>query len=113
MAEFHPVVWMLDEDFGKVKYYYHNQELIAIDAQGTYANPDADIQGKEYSWNHSIGEVLNSLINQGLQLDFFNEYSYSPYPCFKNIVQGADRNWRVKGLEDKIPMVYSLRATMK
>jgi hypothetical protein len=40
-----------------------------------------------------------------------NEYSYSPYPCFNNIVQGADGNWRVKGLEDKIPMVYSLKAT--
>src|SRR5687768_5568939 len=110
MAEFHPVVWMLDEDFEKVKYYYHNQELIDIDAQGTYANLDADIQGKEYSWNHSISEVLNALINQGLRLDFFKEYSYSPYPCFKNIVQGADGNWRVKGLEDKIPMVYSLKA---
>ena len=45
MAEFHPVVWMLDEDFEKVKYNYHNQELIAIDEQGTYTNPDADIQG--------------------------------------------------------------------
>lgn len=111
MAEFHPVVWMLDEDFEKVKYYYHNQELIAINAQGTYTNPEANIRGKEYSWNHSISEVLNALINQGLQLAFFNEYSYSPYPCFKNIVQGLDGNWRVKGLEDKIPMVYSLKTT--
>ena len=110
MAEFHPVVWMLDEDFQKVKYYYHNQELITIDAQGTYANLDADIQGKEYSWNHGISEVLNALIGHGLQLKFFNEFSYSPYPCFKNIIQGTDDNWRVKGLEDKIPMVYSLKA---
>ena len=113
MAEFHPVVWMLDEDFEKVKYYYHNHELIAIDAQGTYTDPDADIQGQEYSWNHSISEVVNALIGHGLQVEFFNEYSYSPYPCFKNIVQGTDGNWRVKGLEDKIPMVYSLRAIMK
>ena len=113
MAEFHPVVWMLDENFDKVKYYYHNQELIVVEAHGTYANPDADLQGKEYSWNHSISEVLNALIKRGLQLDFFNEYSYSPYPCFKNIVQGADGNWRVKSLEDKIPIVYSLKATKK
>jgi SAM-dependent methyltransferase len=111
MAEFHPVVWMLDEDFEKVKYYYHNQELIEMDVQGTYTDRYADIQGKEYSWNHSISEVLNALINHGLQIVFFNEYSYSPYPCFKNIMQGSDGNWRVKGMEDKIPMVYSVKAT--
>jgi SAM-dependent methyltransferase len=111
MAEFHPVVWMLDEDFEKVKYYYHNQELIEMDVQGTYTDRYADIQGKEYSWNHSISEVLNALINHGLQINFFNEYSYSPYPCFNNIMQGSDGNWRVKGMEDKIPMVYSVKAT--
>lgn len=113
MAEFHPVVWMMDDYFEKVKYYYHNQELIEIDSQGTYADKDAAIEGKEYSWNHSISEVLNAVIGQGLQMEFFNEYSYSPYPCFNNVVQGVDSNWRVKGLENKIPMVYSLKATKK
>jgi SAM-dependent methyltransferase len=111
MAEFHPVVWMLDENFEKVKYYYHNQELIAIDSHGTYTDPDANVEGKEYSWNHSISEVLNALLLHKLQLEFFNEYNFSPFPCFDNIVQGADGNWRVKGLENKIPMVYSLKAS--
>jgi len=109
MAEFHPVVWMLDEDFKEVKYYYHNHETIVMNAQGTYTDRHANIQGKEYSWNHSISEVLNALLEQNLQLEFFNEYSYSPYPCFRNVVQGSDGNWRVLGLEDKIPMVYSLK----
>jgi 2-polyprenyl-3-methyl-5-hydroxy-6-metoxy-1,4-benzoquinol methylase len=113
MAEFHPVVWMLDENFERVKYYYHNQELIEIDSEGSYTDRSADVKGKEYSWNHSISEVLNALISHELQLNFFNEYSYSPYPCFNNIVQGPDDNWRVKGLEDKIPMVYSLKANRK
>lgn len=110
MAEFHPVVWMLDEDFQSIKYYYHNRELIEIESQGTYTDPNADIKAKEYSWNHGISEVLNALLGQGLRLEFFNEFSYSPYPCFRNIVQGPDGNWRVNGLEDKIPMVYSLKA---
>jgi len=113
MAEFHPVVWMLDEDFKEVKYYYHNQETIVMDAQGTYTDRYADIRGKEYSWNHSIAEVLNALLSKKLQLEFFNEYSYSPYPCFRNIIQGNDGNWRVKGFEDKIPMVYSLKASKR
>ena len=111
MAEFHPVVWMLDEDFNRVKYYYHNQEMIVVDTPGTYTDGPADINSKEYSWNHSISEVLNALLSQQLKLEFFNEYSYSPYPCFKNVHKGKDGNWRVIGLEDKIPMVYSLKAS--
>jgi 2-polyprenyl-3-methyl-5-hydroxy-6-metoxy-1,4-benzoquinol methylase len=109
MAEFHPVVWMLDEDFKEVKYYYHNRETIITEAKGTYTDRQASIHAKEYSWNHSISEVLNTLLSRGLQLQFFNEYPYSPYACFNNVVQGQDGNWRVKGLEDKIPMVYSLK----
>lgn len=108
MAEFHPVVWMLDEDFSGVKYYYHNQELIVMDSAGTYTEDSPVIEGKEYSWNHSLSEVLNALLSRGLQLRFLNEYSYSPYACFRNLVQGPDGNWRVKGLEDKLPMVYSV-----
>lgn len=111
MAEFHPVVWMMDEDFQSVKYYYHNRELIEIESTGTYTDRHANIKAKEYSWNHSISEVLNALLHQSLQLEFFNEFSYSPFPCFNNMVEGPDGNWRVKGLEDKIPMVYSLKAS--
>jgi 2-polyprenyl-3-methyl-5-hydroxy-6-metoxy-1,4-benzoquinol methylase len=113
LAEFHPVVWMLDEDFKQVKYYYHNHETIVMDSQGTYTDRNADVRGKEYSWNHGISEVLNALLSQKLELAFFNEYSYSPYPCFKNLNQGTDGNWRVIGIEDKIPMVYSLKAFKK
>jgi 2-polyprenyl-3-methyl-5-hydroxy-6-metoxy-1,4-benzoquinol methylase len=109
MAEFHPVVWMFDDDFQSIKYYYHNRELIEVDSVGTYTDRNAGIRAKEYSWNHSISEVLNALLRQNLRLEFFNEFSYSPYPCFNNVVQGPDGNWRVHGLEDKIPMVYSLK----
>ncbi len=109
MAEFHPVVWMFDEEFSRVQYYYHNEKVIEIEGQGTYTDGGQEIRHKEYSWNHSISEVLNALLNNGLQLKFFNEYPYSPYPCFKNLVQGEDGNWRIKGMEGKIPMVYSLK----
>jgi 2-polyprenyl-3-methyl-5-hydroxy-6-metoxy-1,4-benzoquinol methylase len=110
MAEFHPVVWMLDEDFKGVKYYYHNQEMIVVKSEGTYTDRTVEVDQKEYSWNHGIAEVLNSLIGHGIRLERFDEFSYSPYPCFNNLVKGTDGNWRVKGLEDKIPMVYSVTA---
>ncbi len=109
MAEFHPVVWMFDEDFAHIKYYYDNRELIVTENEGTYTDRNADIKGKEYSWNHSISEVLNALIGAGLKIELFNEHMYSPYPCFRNVVETEKNKWQVKGMEGKIPMVYSLR----
>ncbi len=110
IAEFHPVVWMFDDDFTHIKYSYENRELIVTENNGTYTDRDADIKGKEYSWNHSISEVLNALIGAGLSITSFNEFMYSPYPCFNNVTETADGNWHIKGMEGKIPMVYSIRA---
>jgi SAM-dependent methyltransferase len=109
MAEFHPVVWTFDDDFTHIKYHYDNREVIITENQGTYTDREAEIRGKEYSWNHSISEVLNALLRAGLVLEFFNEHMYSPYPCFRNIVETEPGKWQVKGMEGKIPMVYSLR----
>jgi len=113
MVEFHPVVWMMDENFEHIKYYYHNEEVIVEEQSGTYTDRNADIHYKEYSWNHSISEVLNMLIKHGLIIQHFNEFNFSCYNCFNNVVQGEDGYWRVKGLENKIPMMYSVKAIKK
>ncbi|MBL7798460.1 MAG: class I SAM-dependent methyltransferase [Saprospiraceae bacterium] len=113
LAEFHPVVWMLDDKMEFIKYAYHNDGVIESEMTGTYADRYADLKYKEYGWNHSLGEVLNALLRHGLQLEFFNEYPYSPFDCFDKTVRGADGNYRIQGLEGKIPMVYSLRAVKR
>lgn len=109
-AEFHPVLWMFDDDFTKIQYAYDKQEVIVTENQGTYTDREADIKGKEYSWNHSISEVLNALLKAGLNLDYFNEHMYSPYPCFRNMKETAPGKWEIAGMEGKLPMVYSLSA---
>ncbi len=111
MVEFHPVVWMMDEDFEHIKYYYHNEQVIVEECNGTYADRYAAIEYKEYSWNHSLSEVINALIKHGLQINHLNEYPYSCYNCFNKTVQGSDGFYRIKGLENKIPMMYSIKAT--
>ena len=113
MAEFHPVIWMFDDEFKYFQYAYDNAGVIETDSTGTYTDRNADINTKEFSWNHSISEVLNALISHGLEIDFFNEYNYSPYNCFSNTVPDGKGNYLIKGLENKIPMMYSLKATKK
>ncbi|MFZ1264003.1 MAG: class I SAM-dependent methyltransferase, partial [Chitinophagaceae bacterium] len=97
MADFHPVVWMFDDAFTHIQYYYENRELIVTENYGTYTDRNADIKGKEYSWNHSISELLNALIRQGLQIQHFNEFMYSPYSNFTNSVETSKGQWQIKG----------------
>lgn len=110
IIEFHPVVWMFDDNFKYIKYAYHNSDTIFEKQSGTYADKNADIEYEEYSWNHSLGEVINPLTRHNLQIQYLNEFMFSSWNCFNNMVQGEDGLWRVKGLENKIPVMYSIKA---
>ncbi len=112
-ADFHPVVWMFDNDFNYIQYNYFKNEPIVEIEEGTYANTSAPIQTESITWNHSISEVLTSLLTIGLELQAFSEYNYSPYNCFKNMEEFEPKKFRIKPLGNKIPMVYSIVALKK
>lgn len=112
-AEFHPLVWAWDDDFTHIKYYYHNVEPIAEEESGTYADKEAEIKQAFVCWNHSLGEVVNSLINNGLAIDDLQEYNYSPYPFVSDTVKIEDKKYHIKKFGDKLPLVFSIMATKK
>lgn len=107
-AEFHPVVWMFDDNFESVAYSYFNVEAIEENVSGTYADKDSDIHSRTFTWNHSLAEVMQSLIDQGLRILKFNEYDYSPYPIFSKLDGKETGRYRVGGYGKKLPLVYSL-----
>ena len=110
-AEFHPVVWMYDDDFTNVAYPYFNVAPIIETEQSTYADTNAQINIQSYGWNHSIADVLTALIKHGLRLDAFREYDSSPYNCFRHTTQRLDGNYIITHFEGRIPMMYALQAT--
>ncbi|HZV69041.1 MAG TPA: class I SAM-dependent methyltransferase [Saprospiraceae bacterium] len=112
-VEFHPVVWMFDENFEKIGYNYFNAGVIIETETGTYADKKADLILENVMWNHSMSEVLNSLIQNGLEINSFDEFDYSPYNCFKGTIEIGPKKYRIEHLENKIPMVYSIVATKK
>lgn len=112
-VEFHPVVWMFDEDFTFVKYSYFNDEVISEINAGTYADESAEISQQEVSWNHPTSEVLTSLLRQDLELRSFQEYNWSPYPCFRNTEEFEKGKYRIAHFTNKIPLVFSLVAQKK
>ncbi|RZJ68326.1 MAG: class I SAM-dependent methyltransferase [Flavobacterium sp.] len=109
-AEFHPVVWMFDDEFKYVAYNYFKAGAIIENETGTYADKSADIKNQSISWNHSLSEVVTSLLENGLTVQKFDEYDYSPYNCFSNMEEFAPGKFRVAHLRNDIPFVYSIVA---
>jgi ubiquinone/menaquinone biosynthesis C-methylase UbiE len=112
-AEFHPVVWMFDDNFKSIDYNYFNTGAIIETESGTYANREAPIKQEYVMWNHGMSEVLNSLIKNGLEINSVDEFDYSPYNCFRETIEFEPKKYRIKHLENKIPMVYAIVATKK
>lgn len=110
IADFHPVLWMMDESFEKIKYHYFNTDVITEEISGTYSDRDAPIKSIEHGWNHPFSEIFNALVKHGLQILQFNEFPYSPYNCFKNLEPGTDGMWRIRGMDEKMPVMYSIKA---
>lgn len=110
MVEFHPVVWMFDDNFKEIVYKYADTNPIIEELKGTYTNRTANIKNKSVSWNHGLGNILDALIQMELVITGFQEYDYSPYDCFKNTVEIEQGKFQIQGLEGKIPMLYSVVA---
>ncbi len=112
-VEFHPVVWMFDDNFDKIEYRYFNSGAIIETESGTYADKKAAITQTYVVWNHGISEVVNNLIAHGLEINSLHEFDYSPYNCFNKTIEFEPGKFRIEHLNNKIPMVYSIKATKK
>lgn len=110
-VEFHPVLWMFDYDFVQIAYSYFNSGPMVETETGSYADKKSPIKHTHVVWNHSISDVINSLIKNGLVINQFDEFDYSPYNCFNKIKECGPKTFRIEHLGNKIPMVFSLVAS--
>jgi 2-polyprenyl-3-methyl-5-hydroxy-6-metoxy-1,4-benzoquinol methylase len=111
LVEFHPAVWMFNNEFTRVAWSYFNRERIEETEEGTYADTAAPIALPSHTWNHALAESITALLEAGMQIDRFQELDGSPYDCFASTVKGEDGLYRIAGMEGKLPMVFSVVAT--
>ncbi len=107
LAEFHPAVWMFDDDLREITYSYFNREPIVETTDITYTENATEQDITSYSWNHALADVFQALLEAGLQVETFREYDYSPWNCFQNTVPSPG-GWQIEGLAGKLPIVFGL-----
>lgn len=110
IAEFHPYFYTFDWDTLNIAYNYFNSGQPYEEAEeGTYADPNAKIKLKEYFWCHSLMEVMQPLLKTGMQVVDFQEFDYSPYNAFPNVIERAPGEFVWKTIPQKVPYVFSLK----
>jgi SAM-dependent methyltransferase len=119
ITEGHPVLWTLDDRADvkagtlDVKYpYFPRPEPLAFPTQGSYADPTAHVeQPVEYSWVHSMGEIVTELARAGLRIEFLHEFPFVEWPVPFLERRDDGRWWLPADGEGELPLFFSLRAT--
>jgi SAM-dependent methyltransferase len=90
--------------------YFFSEEPDKAETAGSYAT---NFQGETrtyYLWNHSLGEVINSLIDADLRIEFLHEFPFALRAKFPTMVKGEDGYWRFRREHNMIPLLFSLKA---
>jgi len=110
IVEFHPVLWMFNEDFSQVRYAYSRKEPYVVE-EATYTDSETNNRQKTVTWNHGLAVVLNGLLCNDLQIKSFGEYDYSPFNLFGNMTAEKNGTFKIAGKNGEIPMLFSVVAS--
>ncbi|MCB0566597.1 MAG: class I SAM-dependent methyltransferase [Phaeodactylibacter sp.] len=111
IVEFHPALMMFDLDNVQpvYSYFYEEAPLETEINGGSYAGKYESVARlKEFTWQHSLSDIAMALLDVGLGLKEFREYSYSPYDCWPEMEEIAPGRFRSKKLPG-VPHLFSLR----
>lgn len=111
IVELHPFTNMISHDF-KVYFKYFDKGPYVDDSPGTYTDWNAKIKGNTYVWMHTLGEVVNALIEEGLTIEYIHEFPFTVYDQFPGHMK-KDKNghYILKNKDIQIPLLFSLKAT--
>jgi SAM-dependent methyltransferase len=118
MTEIHPVAQVFENEGvepGELRLaypYWSHTEPLRFEVKGSYADREAPTDGLvENGWDHSLGEIVTSLADAGLRLEFLHEFDFVRWPV-DYLVEGEDGRWRLPaGSGGELPLFFSLKAT--
>jgi SAM-dependent methyltransferase len=118
VSEIHPVAQVFESEGvtpGELRLaypYWSHREPLTFEVKGSYADPDAATDGLvEHGWDHSLGEIVTSLIEAGLRIDFLHEFDFVEWPV-EFLVKGDDDRFRLPpDSKGELPLFFSLKAS--
>jgi len=88
--------------------YFNNPEWLDCKPSGDYADHDFVSSQGTCEWAHPLSEVINALIQAGLQITFLHEFATGFFKSYPFMTQSEEGPWHLEG--DKLPLTFSLKA---
>lgn len=111
LADGHPFTEILAGDSLTIEKSYASTEPQEWDEPGTYTDADVEtVHNKSFEWAHPVSEVINSLLEAGLRIEFFNERYYALFARWPFLEPQDDGTYHMPPGMPAVPMMYSLRA---
>jgi SAM-dependent methyltransferase len=89
--------------------YFHTPEPEVYQSEGSYSGDKTSKIHTGKEWTHSLGDIVNSLINAGFRIEFLHEYPYIFFRALPYMQQDDQGSWRIPG--DRIPLIFTLKAS--
>jgi ubiquinone/menaquinone biosynthesis C-methylase UbiE len=111
MVEFHPFIYTLNDN-SEISDSYFKTKALETNIKKSYTDKSevSNKNLKHIEWHHSLSEVINSLITNGLKIEFLNEFPYQVYNCFPKLTETEKGKWVSEKYGDKNPYMYSIKA---
>ena len=110
IVDLHPFTNILSCDF-KIYYKYFQRAPTIDNSSGTYTDWNANIKGTTYEWSYTMGDVVNTLIKEGLTIKYLHEFPFSMYDQFPGFMKKNEKGQYVfKNKKIEIPLLFSLMA---
>jgi 2-polyprenyl-3-methyl-5-hydroxy-6-metoxy-1,4-benzoquinol methylase len=117
IAEFHPITQVFDGTEGVadplIRYsYFPRREPLERPVAGSYADPMARLRAdRAFEWLHSLGEIVSTVAERSLRIEFLHELPYSPERWAAFMERREDGNWWLpEHASGELPMIFTLRA---
>jgi len=115
IMEIHPLFYIFDDDKQgelKIKYPYFPGEkpILWDDDTPDYSNGEYIPKNPTYDWTWSLGEILTSLIEAGLKIEFLHEYDRLFYKGLPDMVKDEEGWWILPEYKGMLPLTFTLRS---
>ena len=117
IVAFHPFAAIFDSgpdgEAMRIAYrYFPDGEPQVFEGLGTYTDREAPLKhNRTYEFPFTVGEVLTSLVEAGLRIEFLHEFPHSTYQFLPFTHQTGPDEVRLLQHAGSVPLLFSIKAT--
>ena len=113
IMESHPLQYTFDDN-GQYRFtlsYFHHDDPYVWDDDGPdYKDSSYIPKNPSFEWQWPISDIVNSVLNAGLKLEFFNEFGAMEDQIFPEMTLREDGLYSLPNLPVDLPIIFSLKA---